>query len=76
MARHFDREIAQARATQATAGQRAEQPEMMSGIKIDSFLRGFGLNAAQVHRIYERWINDQTTAYRQGYDDGYETATR
>jgi hypothetical protein len=72
MARHHERLIADAQAAVATAGQPTRpDPDPMLPQEIDSFLRGFGLNARQVRLIRDRWQDDNGKAYSSGYDTGF-----
>jgi hypothetical protein len=59
----------------ATAGTKGTQvPEPMHRTSREAFVRGFGLSAAAVKQLVDRWEADAAATYDNGFDDGREWA--
>lgn len=76
MGKHWEKQVAQARAAVAAVGQRPprESNDPMDSTEIASFIRGFGLSEHATQRIVREWIADQTRAHTQGWEEADNAA--
>lgn len=77
MGKHWEKRVARTRAAMASVGAtKTRKPREcpMSTEDVESYLRGFGLSAANARQIARTWIEDQSQAHQQGYSQGQEDA--
>lgn len=70
MSRHYEKGIARAQETAASAGKKPEETDPWTSQRIESFAKGFGLSAAAVKQIVAAWTADQRRAYDHGWESG------
>ena len=76
VSRHWEKQIASARAAVAAVGQRAPKhgyAETMSREEIVSFMRGFGLSEAAVRRVVTAWMDDQDHAREAAWESARDS---
>lgn len=76
--RHWEKQIAKARATVASVGARhprgAGDPMLHS--EVESFVRGFGLSAVATRRLVDEWMTDRRRAANAAWDEADESFNR
>lgn len=71
MSRHWERQIAKARAVVEAVGRREAPLEPWTRQRVTSFVRGFGLSTVATRQMVDAWMADQSRARDDGYQEGW-----
>jgi hypothetical protein len=72
MGRAYEKRMARLQAAQEATGRAPAPAGPMHRASREAFVRGFGLSAAAVKQLVDRWEADAVACYDKGFDDGRE----
>ena len=68
MGKAYEKGIRRAEEVVASVGQRPERTDPMRREEVESFVKGFGMNAAATRRVVDEWMADQERAREAGWE--------
>jgi uncharacterized protein (DUF1810 family) len=71
--KHWEKQVASARAAVDSVGARRERNEPMLRSEVESFVRGFNLSAAATRRMVDEWMADRGRAVSVAWDEAYDS---